>query len=127
MSSARPPFRVLVVDDVAELRMLVRMLLEDEPSVEVLDAADGAEAIAVVAETPVNLVIMDMHMPGMDGLTATQALRSRAEPPEVVAFTSSIDGRLSAAFLAEGAAAHFDKGEMPSLMAYIKAAARAEA
>jgi len=118
------PFRVLVVDDVAELRLLVRTLLEDERDIELLDAGDGAEAVSLVGTHPVDLVIMDMYMPVMDGLEATHAIRSADAPPEVVAFTSSIDGRLNEAFLAEGAAAHFDKGEMTSLIAYIKAAAR---
>jgi CheY-like chemotaxis protein len=117
-------FRVLVVDDVAELRLLVRMLLEDEPNLELLDAADGAEAVQMVDAGPVDLVIMDMHMPGMDGLAATREIRGRDAPPEIVAFTSSIDGRLSEAFMDEGAAAHFDKGEMSSLIAYVRAAAR---
>jgi CheY-like chemotaxis protein len=104
--------------------MLVRLLLEDQPHIEVLEADDGDTALEVVAAGAVDLIIMDMHMPGMDGLTATQLLRGRGVGAEIVAFTSSIDGRLSEAFLAEGASAHFDKGQMAALIAYIQAAAR---
>lgn len=117
-------FRVLVVDDVAELRLLVRMLLEDETAIELLEAPDGAAAIEAIEAGHVDLVVMDMYMPGMDGLTAAQAILAGEAPPELVAFTSSIDGRLSEAFMAAGASAHFDKGHMPALIAYIKAAGR---
>jgi CheY-like chemotaxis protein len=123
-AAGHTPFSVLVADDVLELRLLVRTLLEDEPDIEVLDAADGAEAVEAVRSKAVDLVIMDMYMPVMDGLEATHEIRALPAAPEVVAFTSSIDGRVSATFLEEGASAHFDKGEMDSLIAYIKAAAR---
>ena len=124
LAAGRGTYRVLVVDDVAELRLLVRMLLEGETAIELLEAADGAAAIAAIDAGHVDLVVMDMYMPGMDGLTTAQAILAREAPPELVAFTSSIDGRLSEAFMGAGASAHFDKGEMSALIAYIKAAGR---
>ncbi|WP_206931904.1 PAS domain-containing sensor histidine kinase [Roseococcus thiosulfatophilus] len=75
------PARVLVVDDVALNRKVVSAILERDGHQVVL-AATGEEAVARVAEgPPFDLVLMDLHMPGMDGIAATAAIR--ALPGEV--------------------------------------------
>lgn len=80
---------VLVVDDNAVNRRLLQVLLRSR-GYEVCEAASAPEAFAVLGETPPNLILMDLRLPGMDGLTATRKLK--AEPATsgipVVAVTS---------------------------------------
>jgi pilus assembly protein CpaE len=67
--------RVLIVDDIAETRENIRKLLQFEPDLEVVGAArTGIEAIDIARETEPDVVIMDINMPDMDGITATEAL-----------------------------------------------------
>jgi pilus assembly protein CpaE len=67
--------RVLIVDDIAETRENLRKLLQFETDVEVVGAArTGIEAIDIARETEPDVVIMDINMPDMDGITATEAL-----------------------------------------------------
>ena len=110
--------RVLVVDDAAELRRLLRLILEAEAGTEVLEAGSGEEALEVVERHEVDLVVMDQSMPGMSGTTCIGVLRERRPGLEVVAFTSTPDGE--AAFLRAGAAAHFTKPEVDPLIAFVR-------
>jgi CheY-like chemotaxis protein len=66
--------RVLVVDDNAVNRRLLQVLLRYR-GYEVCEAASASEAFAVVRETLPDLILMDLRLPGMDGLTATQKLK----------------------------------------------------
>lgn len=68
--------RVLLVDDQPESRMLLRVFLRRVP-VAVDEACDGAEAVQRLAAARYDLVLMDVHMPGTDGLTATRAIREQ--------------------------------------------------
>ncbi|PWI06627.1 DNA-binding response regulator [Streptomyces sp. NWU339] len=73
--------RVLLVDDDPLVRSGLRLMLSGAPDVEVVaEATDGAEVAALVAEHSPDIVLMDIRMPGMDGLTATEALRARPSP-----------------------------------------------
>ena len=67
--------RVLVVDDALTVRELQRSILE-RGGYEVLSASDGAEAMAILAESPVDLVLTDVEMPRMDGFALTEAIRA---------------------------------------------------
>ncbi len=71
----REPIRVLVVDDQALVRAGFRMILEIEPDLEVVgEAADGGEAVTLAASLAPDVVLMDVRMPGVDGIAATRAL-----------------------------------------------------
>jgi CheY-like chemotaxis protein len=122
LTSSSSPLRVLLVDDAAELRMLVRALLGDRDDVEVYEADCGEQALEVAAANPPDLVVMDQNMPGMDGVTATRALRERHHGVEVVAFTAVPGAERQ--FADAGASAHFLKDKFDALIAFIGERAR---
>ena len=68
--------KVLIVDDHADIRRLVRLTLEFE-DVEVREAADGPQALATLQDWRPDAVLVDMMMPGMDGLTLCRELRAQ--------------------------------------------------
>ena len=81
--------RVLLVDDDALVRAGLRMILGADPTIEVVgEASDGADAVTAVKETAPHVVLMDIRMPQMDGITATTALRALPRPPQVVVLTT---------------------------------------
>jgi DNA-binding NarL/FixJ family response regulator len=80
---------VLLVDDEALVRAGLRMILETAEDLTVVgDAEDGRAAIAAVDRYRPDVVLMDIRMPGLDGLAATAALRARPHPPKVVVLTT---------------------------------------
>lgn len=78
-SRTRHPARVLVVDDNTINRRLLKELLQ-RPGLELVEAGSGEEAIALAEGETFQLVLMDIRMPGMDGIEATQALRQLGGP-----------------------------------------------
>lgn len=81
--------RVLVVDDDALVRAGLSMLLAGAEEIEVVgEATDGSEVAGAVAECRPDIVLMDIRMPGMDGLTATELLRAHDDSPEVIVLTT---------------------------------------
>jgi DNA-binding NarL/FixJ family response regulator len=81
--------RVLVVDDDALVRAGLGMLLAGAGDIEIVgEAADGSEVERAVAEHQPRVVLMDIRMPGMDGLAATEIVRGRERPPEVIVLTT---------------------------------------
>jgi pilus assembly protein CpaE len=75
LDSAEESIRVLIVDDIAETRENIRKLLQFEPDISVVGAArSGEEALELARETKPDVVIMDINMPDMDGITATEKL-----------------------------------------------------
>jgi len=83
------PVRVLIVDDDALVRAGLSMILGGAPDVVVVgEAADGVEVLAAVAQTRPDVVLMDIRMPRMDGLAATEGVRARPSPPEVIVLTT---------------------------------------
>ena len=77
--------RVLLADDHALVRRGVRLILEQQPDIEVVaEAADGAEAVALLREVEVDLVILDIAMPTMTGLQAAREIGRRRDPPKVL-------------------------------------------
>jgi DNA-binding NarL/FixJ family response regulator len=87
--SGKEPVRVLIVDDDALVRAGLTMILSGADDVAVVgEAADGGEVPAAVAAHRPDVVLMDIRMPRVDGLAATEALRRRADAPEVIVLTT---------------------------------------
>jgi two-component system response regulator AlgR len=85
------PLRVLVVDDEAPARERLRRMLAELDGVEVAgEAADGHEALACCAALSPDLVLLDIHMPGMDGIEVARHLATLESPPAVI-FTTAYD------------------------------------
>ncbi len=81
--------RVLLVDDDALVRAGLRMILSSAEDLELVgEADDGARAVAAVREHRPDVVLMDIRMPEMDGITATAALRRLDAPPQVIVLTT---------------------------------------
>jgi DNA-binding NarL/FixJ family response regulator len=81
--------RVVIVDDDALVRGALRMMLSGSDAIEVVgEAADGDEVDAALAAYRPQVVLMDIRMPRLDGITATAALRRRPDPPAVIVLTT---------------------------------------
>jgi pilus assembly protein CpaE len=84
--------RVIIVDDVSETRENVRKLLQFESDVDVVGAArTGREAIQLSQELNPDVILMDINMPDMDGITATEAIRSKQPAVQVVILSVQSD------------------------------------
>ena len=88
-STGAAPIHVALVDDQALIRSGLAMLIDSQPDLEVVaQASDGREAAASVAVAGADVVLMDVRMPGMDGIEATRALLRRSDAPRVVVLTT---------------------------------------
>lgn len=102
--------RVVLVDDVPELRLLVRVTLEDDPGIEVVgEAANGRAGVEVVRATDPDLVLLDLSMPDMDGLEAIPLMRENAPNARVVVLSGHEAGRVSLEALDQGASRYINK------------------
>ncbi|HZD68570.1 MAG TPA: response regulator transcription factor [Actinomycetes bacterium] len=104
------PLRVLVVDDSRRLRETICAALEKAGLMVVGEAADGAEALAEAAAQRPDVVLMDLAMPGMDGIQATRILRRQQPHTPVVLWSGQDDAHLAAAIRSSGASAGLAKG-----------------
>jgi len=81
--------RIFLVDDQALVRAGFRMLIEAQPDMEVVgEAGDGRAALETLAVTRADLVLMDVRMPQLDGVRATELLTANPEPPKVIVLTT---------------------------------------
>jgi two-component system, NarL family, response regulator LiaR len=86
------PIRILIVDDHSVVRQGLRMFLSLDPELEVIgEAADGAEGVRRAHELNPDVVLMDLLMPVMDGITATTTIRRELPDVEVLALTSVLE------------------------------------
>lgn len=117
--------RVLVVDDHHLVRAGLISLLDAAPGMEVAgEAADGQQALEVAAATTPDVVLMDLSMPGMDGVAATRLLLAELPQARVVALTSFSDRQRVTDILAAGATGYLLKDSRPDdLLAAVRAAA----
>jgi DNA-binding NarL/FixJ family response regulator len=109
-TSAVAAVRVLVVDDCESVRERVRSALERAGMMVVGEAADGAEALTQAAARQPDVVLMDLHMPRMDGIQATRILRVRQPGTRVVLWTGESDEQLASAVRDSGADVGLLKG-----------------
>ena len=81
--------RVVLVDDQQMVRAGFRMVIDSQPDLAVVgEAGDGASAVELVAATPADVVLMDVRMPGTDGIEATRLITARPDAPRVVVLTT---------------------------------------
>jgi two-component system response regulator NreC len=121
--------RVLLADDHGILRAGLRALLANEPDIEVVgEAADGEEAVAQAADLRPDVVVMDIAMPGLDGLEATRRIRDRGLPCKVLILTVHAEERYLLPVLRAGGAGYVQKsGADTDLLEAIRTVARGDA
>lgn len=106
---------VLIVDDDPLVRVGLVMMLGGAPDLRVVaEASDGTEVLALVDAHHPDVVLMDIRMPGMDGLAATEALRARRGAPEVIVLTTFDADRHVLRALRAGAAGFLLKDTPPA-------------
>lgn len=104
------PIKVVIADDQRVVREGLVTILGAMDGVHVVGAAqDGAEAVALAAQRDADVVLMDLCMPGMDGVEATRALRASRPATAVVVLTTYTDDESVLAALAAGAAGYLTK------------------
>ena len=117
--------RILLVDDHLVVRKGLRAFLKYDPELEVVgEAADGAAALLKARELRPDVVLMDLLMPGMDGITATAAIRRELPETEVLALTSVLEDASVVGAVRAGAIGYLLKDtQAEALCQAIKAAA----
>ncbi|WP_405982883.1 response regulator [Streptomyces sp. NBC_00158] len=120
--------RILVVDDQHLVRMGLRMLFEQTPDIEIQGEADnGAEAVRLAERLAPDVVLMDLRMPGTDGITATRRILAARPATRVVALTTFDDDDHLYPALAAGACGFLVKDTPPAeLLEAVRRAAGGE-
>jgi len=120
--------RVVLVDDHAVVRAGLARLVDGAPDLKVVGtAADGEEAVAVVRRTLPDVVLMDLQMPGTDGVAATRALMEADLGAQVLVLTSYSDGERIVAALDAGAVGYLLKdADADDVLDGIRAVSRGE-
>ncbi|TWF78023.1 LuxR family two component transcriptional regulator [Pseudonocardia hierapolitana] len=121
------PVRVVVADDQAAIRTGLVMILDSAPDIEVVgEAADGLAAVSMARDRKPDVVLMDIRMPGIDGIEATRRLIGESVCEVLVLTTFDLDEYVDSA-LAAGAAGFLLKSvEAPALLAAVRAVARGD-
>jgi DNA-binding NarL/FixJ family response regulator len=116
------PIRVLLVDDQALVRGGLRLILDAEPDLEVVgEAADGDEGVRAAIETRPDIVLMDVRMPNVDGITATAQLLAELDSTRVVMLTTfDLDDYVVDAFRAGASGFVLKTAPPPQLVAAIR-------
>ena len=110
--------RVLIADDHAVVREGLRAFLQLQDGIDVVgEAADGAEAVVRAAELNPDVILMDLVMPGLDGIGAMRRLRQSAPGTRVIVLTSFLDDDRLMPALAAGAAGYLLKDVEPAELA----------
>jgi DNA-binding NarL/FixJ family response regulator len=108
------PIRVVLVDDDPLVRAGLGLMLGGAPQLEIVgEAGDGAEGLEVIDRVRPDVVLMDIRMPRMDGLAATQRLAERGDPPKVIVLTTFDADEYVVRALAHGATGFLLKDTSP--------------
>jgi DNA-binding NarL/FixJ family response regulator len=120
--------RIVLVDDHAVVRTGLAQLLDGSEGIEVVGAAaTGAEAVVVVRDTRPDVVLMDLQMPEMDGVTATRRLLAETPGTQVLVLTSYSDAERIVAALDAGAVGYLLKDADPEeIISGVRAVSRGE-
>jgi DNA-binding NarL/FixJ family response regulator len=117
-SAAAPRIRLLLVDDQQLIRLGMRMVLEADPGFEVVgEAGDGHEALAAVARLKPDVVLMDVRMPGMDGIEATRRVVEAHPESRIIILTTFDLDEYAFAGLNAGASGFLLKDAQPAELA----------
>jgi len=121
--------RVVLADDQPLVRAGLRVLINDAPDIDVAgEAGTGAQAVQQVRETEPDVVVMDIRMPGMDGIEATQMITAGAGPTRVVVLTTFDDDDSVYAALRAGASGFLVKDmALEDILAAIRVIAAGDA
>jgi DNA-binding NarL/FixJ family response regulator len=104
------PLRVVVADDQRAIREALAMVLDNQPDIHVVGlASDGAEAVELAARHDAQVVLMDLRMPGTDGVEATRRLTAEQPDVNVVVLTTFADDTTITDALAAGAIGYLTK------------------
>ena len=104
--------RVLIVDDQPPFREASRLVVEMTDGFEVVgEAVDGEQAVEMVLALEPDLVLMDVQMPGIDGIEATRRIGALTDPPRVVVMSTHESGDYADTAVAAGAHAFVAKSE----------------
>ncbi len=112
--------KILIVDDNAGVRRLLRTFV-DSMATEIHECEDGVDTISAYAEHFPDLVLMDIHMPRMDGLAATRQIRSMHPAARVLIVTAYEDEELRQAAQEAGASGYLLKDKLSDLPRLIRA------
>jgi DNA-binding NarL/FixJ family response regulator len=115
--------RVAIVDDQELVRMGLRMVLDAQPDVSVVAAAgDGAAAVALAARGGIDVMLMDVRMPGLDGIAATERITAAGSAPRILVLTTFDLDEYAFAALRAGASGFLLKdARPPELLGAIRA------
>ncbi|ABC30756.1 MULTISPECIES: UvrY/SirA/GacA family response regulator transcription factor [Hahella] len=103
--------RVLIVDDHELVRAGLSRMLKDEDGIEVVaEARSGEEAVSIVRQHPIDIILMDIRMPGIGGLEAMRRIHRIDESVKVVAVTACEDDPFPSRVMKAGASAYITKG-----------------
>ena len=116
--------RVAIVDDESLLRSGLRLIIDAADDLDVVCSCTGTDALAALARTPADVVLLDIRMPGVDGLTILRELRGWDDPPVVAMLTTFGADEMITEALRSGAAGYLLKdSDSDELTAAIRALA----
>ena len=114
--------RVVIADDDAVVVESLRIVLDAQPDIEVVGCGtDGADAVRLAADSAPDIVLLDIQMPGMDGLAAAEKILASPESPRVVFLTTFSDDEYIVRALALGAAGYLIKQDVAGVAPALRA------
>ena len=111
MTQAAKPCRVVIADDTPDIRMLLRWSLEPDERFEIVgEAANGAEALALLTDHEVDAILLDLAMPVMDGLQAIPKIKSQSPNTRIVVLSGFDHESMAGEAISRGADVYLEKG-----------------